>query len=52
LPEHRFTHHRDLDTMSRISTVATLSSAMRSKIMQAAAQSGTALASSTTVAAQ
>lgn len=43
LPEHRFTHHRDLDTMSRISTVATLTSAMRSKIMQAAAQSSTSL---------
>jgi serine/threonine protein kinase len=44
LPEQRFTHHRDLDTMSRISTVATMSSAVRSKIMHAAAQSGTSLA--------
>ncbi len=40
LPEHRYTHHRDLDTLSRLSTVATMSSAMRSKILQAAAQSG------------
>ncbi len=43
LPEHRFTHHRDLDTQSRISTVATMSSAMRSKILQAAAQSSAAV---------
>lgn len=49
LPEFRFTHHRDIDTMSRISTVASISSAMRSKILQsasaiAAAQSSLALA--------
>jgi eukaryotic-like serine/threonine-protein kinase len=47
LPEHRYTHHRDLDTLSRLSTVATMSSAMRSKILQAAAQSGNAQAPAT-----
>ena len=37
LPEFRYTHHRDFDTMSRLSTVTTMTSAMRSKIMQEAA---------------
>jgi len=37
LPESRYTPHRDIDTMSRLSTVATMSSAMRSKILQSAA---------------
>ncbi|MCE9533429.1 MAG: serine/threonine protein kinase [Planctomycetes bacterium] len=36
LPESRYTHHRDIDTMSRLSTVATMSAAMRSKILQTA----------------
>jgi serine/threonine protein kinase len=47
LPEHRYTHHRDLDTLSRLSTLATMSSAMRSKILQAAAQAGIAQATAT-----
>ena len=33
LPEFRFTHHRDIDTMSRLSTVASMAPSMRSKIM-------------------
>jgi eukaryotic-like serine/threonine-protein kinase len=40
MPEHRFTQHRDLDTMSRLSTIATMSSSVRSKIMKAAASAG------------
>jgi eukaryotic-like serine/threonine-protein kinase len=37
LPESRYTHHRDLDTLSKLSTVASMSMAMRSKILQSAA---------------
>jgi serine/threonine protein kinase len=37
LPENRFSHHRDLDTMSKLSTVATMSSAIRSRILGSAA---------------
>jgi len=37
LPEFRYTHHRDIDTMSRLSTVASISASARSKIMQSAA---------------
>lgn len=36
LPECRYTHHRDIDTMSRLSTVASISASMRSKILQSA----------------
>ena len=37
LPEFRYTHHRDIDTMSRLSTVASISPSTRSKILQSAA---------------
>ncbi len=41
LPEHRYSPHRDLDTLSKLSTISTMSSAMRSKIMQSAAAAAT-----------
>jgi serine/threonine protein kinase len=48
LPESRYTHHRDVDTMSRLSTVASISASMRLKIFEStssvAKQSGMALA--------
>ena len=36
LPIFRYTHHRDIDTMSRLSTVASISATMRSKILESA----------------
>jgi serine/threonine protein kinase len=48
LPENRYTHHRDVDTMSRLSTVASISASMRLKIFESASgmtkQSSSALA--------
>jgi serine/threonine protein kinase len=36
LPEHRYTHHRDLDTMSKLSTVSSMPATVRSIIRRSA----------------
>jgi eukaryotic-like serine/threonine-protein kinase len=40
LPENRYTHHRDVETISRLSTVASISASMRLKLFESASATG------------